>query len=387
VKVVWAIGALELKRFFRDRSNLFFVFVFPMLLILVVGLQFGEGSQQTRVSLAGADSALRGALVTALEEEDSRVTLAEAASVREELARGRVDVGLFLDEADAAAFEAGKEVEIEVVSGTRTTAQAALQQVRTATQEVATGRGQLAALVEVGVPEDRARSALATSERSATPPEVQVVDVDDVAREFSGVGQYEVGAAQQTLLFVFLASLTGSATLIQARRLGVLRRTLAAPVSTRQAVAGQAFGRFVIALAQGSYIMFGTALLFGVDWGNPGLAALVLALFCLVAGAAAMVIGSVMDNDSAAAGVGIGLGLVLAGLGGAMMPLELFSDTLRAASRFTPHSWAYEALADITRHDANLADIAPQLGVLAGMAAALLLLGSWLLRRSLERAL
>ena len=50
-------------------------------------------------------------------------------------------------------------------------------------------------------------------------------------------------------------------------------------------------------------------------------------------------------------------------------------------------SWAYDALADIQRHEGTLADILPQLGVLAGMAAALLVLGAWLLRRSLNRAL
>lgn len=53
--------------------------------------------------------------------------------------------------------------------------------------------------------------------------------------------------------------------------------------------------------------MVGTALLFGVDWGNLWLSGLVLVFFCAVSAAAAMMIGSVMDNDTAAAGVGGGL--------------------------------------------------------------------------------
>ena len=186
---------------------------------------------------------------------------------------------------------------------------------------------------------------------------------------------------------MFLNSLAGSTTLIQSRRLGVTRRTLAAPVSTMQAVGGQALGRLTIATFQGAYIMAATSLLFGVQWGNLAVAVVVLVMFALVAAGAAMVLGSVLDNDAAAGGVGVGLGLVLAALGGGMYPIELFPDTLRTVAHATPHAWAAEALAEVQRHDGGLTDVLPQLGVLAGFAAVLLLLGAWLLRRSLARAI
>ena len=188
-------------------------------------------------------------------------------------------------------------------------------------------------------------------------------------------------------MFVFLSSLTGAATLIQTRRLGVISRMMSAPVTSWEAIAGQALGRFGIAVVQGAYIMFGTSLLFGVDWGNPILAGLILAVFAAAAAAAAMVIGSIFDNDAVSSGVGVGLGLVLAGLGGSMVPPEFFSETLQTVSRATPHRWAYDAFAVVQRHDGGLADILPHLGVLAAMAAALLALGAFLLQRSLNRAL
>jgi ABC-2 type transport system permease protein len=166
-----------------------------------------------------------------------------------------------------------------------------------------------------------------------------------------------------------------------------MRRTMSAPLSTRQAITGQALGRLVIAAFQGGYIMVGTALLFDVDWGNIPAAVAVLLTFGLVAAGAAMVIGSVMDNESAAAGIGIGGGLVLAALGGCMVPLEIFPDTLQAVAHVTPHAWAYEAFAEIQRHGGTIVDVLPQLGVLAAMAAVLLLAGAVLLRRSLERAI
>jgi ABC-2 type transport system permease protein len=77
----------------------------------------------------------------------------------------------------------------------------------------------------------------------------------------------------------------------------------------------------------------------------------------------------------------------MAALGGCMVPLEIFPDTLRTIAHFTPHAWGYDAFAEIQRHDGTIVDVLPQLGVLAGMAAVLLLLGAWLLRRSFERAI
>lgn len=382
-----AIAAVELRRFLRDRSNIFFVFIFPLMLILLLGSQFGAGSGQGKVAIAGPENGLARALAAELRSAGVAVTASGADAARADLSRGRTDVALFLDGADGQAYEAGRTAELGVVMASQSSAQAVLQQVRTAVQAVSLGRGQLAALAGAGVPEANARQALDRAAAQTAVPTVEIVDTNEVTRAFRGLGKFDLGAAQQVLLFVFLSSLTGAVTLIQGRRFGVVGRVMSAPVSSGQVVAGQALGRFAIAAVQGGFIMAGTALLFGVEWGNLWLSALVLVLVCAVSAAAAMIIGSVIDHDSAAAGVGVGGGLVLGGLGGCMVPPEFFPDTLAAISYATPHRWAYDALAAIQRRGGTLGDILPQLGVLAAMAAALLLLGAWLLRRSLNRAL
>ncbi|MFD1848158.1 ABC transporter permease [Arthrobacter flavus] len=385
---IMGIARVEVQRFLRDRSNIFFVFIFPMLLILLLGSQFGANSGRSQVALSGGSgTALENALKVQLEEDDLQVSFAGAETVKQQLGRARIDVGIFISDDDAAAYSAGQEADLEVIAASQASAQAVLQEVRTSVQTVSTAQLQRLLLQEAGVSAAEATTALERAETSVVPPGLEIVDTDDVSQEFLGLGQFDLGATQQLLLFVFLSSLTGAATLINARRLGVISRVMAAPVTSWQAVAGQALGRFGIAVVQGSYIMVGTAVLFGVQWGNPWLAGLVLAFFCAVSAAAAMVIGSVMDNDSAASGVGVGFGLVLAGLGGSMVPPEFFSDALQTVSRLTPHRWAYDAFAEIQRHEGTLTGILPQLAVLAGMAAALLALGSFLLRRSLSRAL
>lgn len=384
---VATIAGVELRRFLRDRSNIFFVFIFPLLLVLVVGAQFGGGGGPGRVAVAGEDSALRQDLVTALEQRNLEVGLADRDAALEQAARGRVGAAVLVPDGASEAYDAGGEVTLEVVPSSSATGLVVEQVVRTAVEGLSLERAQLQALTSRGVAAAEAGTALESARADAAPPELRITDVDEIAQEFSGLGQFDLGATSQLLLFVFLISTAASNTLIQARREGVIARTMAAPVTPVQALAGQAAGRWVICMFQGGYIMLATFLLFDVDWGSPLLALLVLAMFGAVAAGAVLLLGALLDNEAAASGVGVGLGLVLAGIGGGMLPLELFSDTLRTVAHVTPHAWAYEAYAELQRHDGGLVDILPQLGVLAAMAAVVLALGAWALRRSLERAM
>jgi ABC-2 type transport system permease protein len=385
VRNVVTIAAIELRRFLRDRSNIFFVFIFPLVLVALIGLQFGEGAQDGRVAVVGSDSALREQLVEELEADDVNVSGGDWDGALEQLARGRIDVAVRVDDEAAAAHAAGEPVELEVVRGSGTGTQVVEQQVRTAVEALRSEQGQVVALASVGIDTATAEAALADARERASRPEIVVVYTDELSEEFSGLGQFDFGASGQLLLFVFLSSLTGAATLIQARRLHVVSRMLASPVSPTQLVAGVTAGRWTIAFFQGAYIMVASALLFGVNWGNVWLSLLVLLLFSLVAAGAAVVLGTSLENEGAANGLGIGVGLVLAALGGAMFPLELFPDGMRTVAGFSPHSWGYEAFAEIQRRSGTLADIATQLLVLAAMAVALVVVGAWSLRRSMTR--
>lgn len=382
-----AVAGTELRLFLRDRSNLFFVFVFPLLLVLMIGLQFGEGADAGRVAVTGTGSELRSGLVERLEDDDVVVTDPAWDDALALLARGRLDAAVRVDATAATAYDAGDAVTLEVVRGASGNAQVVEQQIRVALGALRADRGRLLALEEVGVPAGRAIAAVESAERDVVAPRLEVTSVGRLSQEFEGMGQFEYGASGQLLLFTFLTCLGGSATLIQARRLGVVSRMLAGPMTAGELVAGQIIGRWTIGLFQGGYLMVATSLLFGVDWGSVPLALLVLLLFSLVAAGAAILLGTLLENEGAASGAGIGFGLVLAALGGSMLPLELFPDSVRAISRVTPHAWAYEALAEIQRRGGGLLDVLPQLGVLAAMALILAALGGWSLRRNLARAM
>jgi ABC-2 type transport system permease protein len=197
------------------------------------------------------------------------------------------------------------------------------------------------------------------------------------------LGRFDLGATQELLLFIFLASLAGSVALVQTRKWGVARRMVATPTSTRTIIAGEALGRFGVAMVEGLFIMVGSLVLFGVKWGNPLGAAAILVVFCAVGAGAGMLLGSTFANDQQASSVGIFAALGLAALGGCMLPLDFFSSSMRTVAHFTPHAWGFDAFAELVRRNGTIVDILPELAVLAGFAVALLSLASWRLRKTL----
>ncbi len=378
MRTVLTLAGTGLVRYLRDKGNLFFVFVFPLLLVLLIGTQFGGSASSGSAVLGGPESDLRDRLTAALEDEgvDVRVS-GDWDGALERVARGRADVALRLT-ADG---------DLEAVVGSGSTAPLVNRHVTGAVAAISLATAQEQALIGRGVGEGEAREALEAARADVPAPQVEVVNVSEVAAAFAGLGRYDVGAVSQVVLFTFLITLTASTYLIQNRRLGVTARVLSAPVTSRTLVVGEALGKWVVGLFQAAYVVAATALLFEVEWGNLGLAFLVLGAFAAVAAGAAMMVGSLIDNEGAATGVSVGLGMVLGALGGGMAPLEVFSDTVRSIADVTPHAWAYTALTEIQRRDGGLADILPHLGVLTAMAAVLLVLGGVAMRRSVARAM
>ena len=114
------------------------------------------------------------------------------------------------------------------------------------------------------------------------------------------LGQFDLGASSQLVLFVFLTALAGSAALILTRQLGISQRMLSTPTSVRSIVVGESVGRFGVALVQGLYIVVLTLIIFQVNWGDPLGALLILVMFSAVGAGAGVLMGSVFSNDQQA---------------------------------------------------------------------------------------
>lgn len=379
-----AIARANLVRFLRDRFNYFFVFLFPLGLILILGLAFGTGFRPG-VGVVVDDDPLAARLLSKFEEGSGFMVerVNDPAVLRERVERSSLDAGIIVPAGLSALLATGEEVKVEFITSSAGTGTAHLYTVAGALSEVS--EAARAARFVMGMTGEGFEAALALVDTAAgAAPELRVERQWVNESAFGDMSQpFALSAGSQLVLFVFLTGLTSASALILSRKLGVSRRMLGSPTHVATIVAGEALGRYAVALFQGAYIIVATKLLFGVDWGDTLAAIIVLAAFAAVAAGAGMLLGALFNTDQFATGVAILIGLGLAALGGSMAPLELFGPTMRAVARAVPHSWATDAYAQLMRHGGGLMDVMPHVGVLALFAVGLFALASWQLQAKL----
>ena len=155
------------------------------------------------------------------------------------------------------------------------------------------------------------------------------------------------------------------------------------PTTAGTIIAGETLGRFLVVMVQGIFIVLAAGALFGVDWGDPIAAMLVVTAFALTGTGAGMLLGSTFSNEQQASGVAIFGALILAALGGSMVPLEIFPETMVTIAHLTPHAWGNDAFATLILHNGTVPDIATEVMVLTCYGLALIMLAALVFRRRL----
>ncbi len=175
------------------------------------------------------------------------------------------------------------------------------------------------------------------------------------------------------LVFFLMMNLLifGGSTVAAARRSGVLRRLLVAPISRGELIAGQLYGLWLLGAAQGVFLLVAGKLFFHLPLGAnaPGVL-VVLLVFTWVASACGVLIGSLLDAPDRIVGVCVLVSLLMAGLGGCWFPLELAPESLRLAGHCVPSGWALDALHRLISFGGDLGSVVTPLAALAGFGAA-----------------
>jgi ABC-2 type transport system permease protein len=185
------------------------------------------------------------------------------------------------------------------------------------------------------------------------------------------------------LLFLFFTVSALARGLLEERRLRVLDRMRAAPVSTTAILLAKALGVIAVGVVSIVTLWGATALLLDARWGDPaGVLAIVLAATLAVAGVAGVIAGLARTEQSAdllATMAAFTLGI----LGGSLVPLSELPEGLVRISLFTPNGWAQRGFADLSAGDAGLGDVLPEVGMLLVFAVVGLALAARLLPRRL----
>jgi ABC-2 type transport system permease protein len=372
-----------LRRLARDRLAVFFIVLLPVVIIAIIGITFGDaGSERLPVGIADKDAGPLGdelkAGLAASPALDARA-YDDPDALRKAVRRGVVSAGVVVPAGYDQVLRAGRPAEvIFVVDQTRPAPVRSAVSAVVARQAAEVKAARFAA-DSAGVPFEMALARV----RALADGQEQVRATTIGGREDALPTGFNYTAPANLVLFVFITSLAGAAGLIEARRLGVIRRMLATPTTTSTILFGEALSRFAVALLQGMIIFLVGWLVFGVDWGDPVAALLLVLTFALVGTGVGMLLGSVLRNAEQATSIGPPVGIALGMLGGCMWPLAIVPEPMRVIGHLFPQAWAMDAFIALIAKGETIPGIALQLAVLAGFATALLALATWRLRKTL----
>ena len=375
----------ELRRAARDRTFLFFALFLPFMVILLIGVTTSGFAQERVAVVQGDRSTMANALVTELDAAPGLqvVRVADRGAGVQRLRSGEVTAVVLVPADFATTLQAGRSVVLPVLtSGAVGSGGSTLTTIRSVVaRQAATVQAAAFATERVGGTFAQNQARALALQRQAPVAGVSTVVVDS-ASNYLPLG-FSYSAPTMLVLFVFINATAGGAAIIQTRRFGIFSRALAAPVRPRDLVLGEGLCYLALAAAQAALIVVVGAVVFGVGWGNPLAATLLIGVWCLVGTGAGLVSGTLFHTPEQASAIGPAVGIAFGMLGGCMWPLEIVPAGVRAAGHLTPHAWAVDAWVTLLSRGGGVGDILGPLAVLSGFAVLLLGTATFRLRRSL----
>lgn len=185
-----------------------------------------------------------------------------------------------------------------------------------------------------------------------------------------------------TVMFAFFVISVMARSFISERENGTLRRLMMAPISPISVLAGKTIPFYVTSVLQCAMLFLCGRLLFGMSWG-PAPMYLIPVILCtsLAATSLGLLLATAVHSDQQVSSYGTTLILVLSSMSGCFFPRDMFPQTMKKISLFTPHGWALKAFdAVLSQATVDLITVSTCCAMLLLFAAIFFTAGTWRFR-------
>lgn len=365
---VRAIVVNEQRRLLAHKEVALFGLALPVILMSLIGLTFGTTGSIDLGVLDRDGSARSTALVERFREEEG-VDLRrydDEGQMREDIRTTAIQAGVIIPDGYEEDVDAGRATVEVVADPTSEGVASALATVDGAVTAEGVREAAVGAVVDRAGASRRTATELVDAQREALRP-IELA-VEDVRASNVDVGAFSHTTPANLVLFVFVNTFVLSTIVAFDRKGGVIERMLSTPTSAATVVAGLGLGKLVFALAQSAVLVGVGAVVFDVEWGDPLAATILVVLFAAIATGVGLLVGAVVVDAEQAQAIGIPLAVGMGMLGGCMWPLAIVPRPMQLVGHLTPHAWAMDTWIELIFDGASLADVLPNLLLLAGIA-------------------
>ena len=397
----WQITRKDLLLLVKDKRAVVLLLVLPLMFISIVGMSTGQfltrndDSQRFRILVVDKnDGELSRQLVQTLQKHSEfLVTVVESPTASATLQRGDASMLLTI----GPEFESrAEELRISEVfnsdSGPLAGGPAALD-LKLETRPAAMGLGRLlegvifTQVIKVVAPVAARKNPITRTWMHDPSDDVADAEQPAIAASLEkntprNTAVYSWIVPGFTVMFAFFVISVMARSFIAERDNGTLRRLLMAPVSRVSVLFGKTIPFYLTSVVQCLLLFLCGRLLFGMSWG-PDPIYLVPVILCtsLAATSLGLLLATAVQTDQQVSSYGTTLILVLSSMSGCFFPREMFPQSMKQISLFTPHGWALKAFdAVLSRSTVDLVAVATCCAMLILFAVTFFAAGSWRFR-------
>ncbi|GIN21445.1 MAG TPA: ABC transporter permease [Bacillus bacterium] len=399
----FTIANKDMKIRLRDRKGFITLLLMPLVLTAILGSAlsglFSESGSipDTSVGIVvSADDDLTDQFVNKILQGDElkeSIALKEfnsKAALKKAVGQQQVDVGVIIPSGWGEGLMMGEVKEATILSDPEKEIQSTIMKsimtsfidrvtsVSIASEVVSKELSSAVPVSDQKVDVVNAVSGLANDLSEIAGAQLNAVTTKEGGKEpISGMQYY---AAAMCAMFVLFNVTFGAKSIVQERKTETLARLLSSPIHRSSIITGKFLGTLYFSFLQFLVFVTATHYLFGVSWGSNILQVLVIGLaYSVTVAGFAMIIAGIITEEKTADTVG-GIGVqILALLGGSMIPVATFPNSLQQLANIAPNKWALGTLLEIMNGTAWSTLILPvSVLVLSGLLA--LMVGSLKLR-------
>jgi ABC-2 type transport system permease protein len=193
-------------------------------------------------------------------------------------------------------------------------------------------------------------------------------------------------APADLVLFLGVTILVLSSGAVESRKLGLVRRLAAAPITNRSLVAAQIVFRLIVATGQSLGLLLVGRVIFGVHWGNPFAIALIIGFLSMAYAGLSVLIGVWSRTEEQAIAISVVFAIAAGMLGGCMYPLDVVGSTVREVGHAMPQAWAMDAFIKLIYNNGTFMSVLPDIGALAIFALVLSVVATRVYARTMYSA-
>lgn len=200
---------------------------------------------------------------------------------------------------------------------------------------------------------------------------------ENVKGEARTVGSFQYYAVAMGVMFLLMTVVSLVRTMIEEKNEPVYDRQLITKMYPWHYLLGKFFGIFVISMLQLTVIITGTAIIFGVDWGDS-ISGLLLTMvsFTMSTSGLAVFVGSFIKQESVFSNIGMIGTQLLSALGGSFVPFYMFPEWMQMLSKVIPNALALHMFIELMTGGTSR-DIWQEASV-ASLVGVVLMLVAWL---------